>query len=317
MVACRMTETNAKHLPVLLEEVIANLSVKPEGIYVDATFGRGGHSQAILSKLSANGRLIAIDKDPLAVAYARQQFAHDKRFSIHHGSFADLKKFLQDESIYGKVDGILFDLGVSSPQLDDAERGFSFMRDGKLDMRMDTMSGIDAATWIATVQEQELARVLWEYGEERDSRRIARFIVAARAEAPITSTHQLAEIVKKAIPKWPKDKHPATKSFQAIRIEINQELEDLKQGLAQALDALCVQGRLLVISFHSLEDRLVKRFMQQEERGGEFPAGLPVKQDSYHPRLRRNGKAIKPSQQEIDANPRARSAVLRIAEKLP
>ncbi len=311
-----MKEALDTHRPVLMAEVLANLAINPNGVYIDATFGRGGHTQAVLSQLGATGRLFAMDKDPTAVAYAKQLLGDDNRFSIYHGSFADLKKFLQTQEVYGKVDGILFDLGVSSPQLDDADRGFSFMRDGKLDMRMDTMSGVDAATWLATISERELADVLYQYGEERDSRRIARFIVEARQQTPITTTVQLAEIVKKAIPKWPKDKHPATKSFQAIRIAVNQELEDLQQGLVQALDALHIGGRLLVISFHSLEDRIVKRFIQQEERGGEFPAGLPVKQDSFHPRLKRVGKAIKPSTQEVESNPRARSAVLRIAEKL-
>lgn len=316
MVACRMKEKDDQHLPVLLEEVLANLAIKPNGVYVDATFGRGGHARAVLNQLGPEGRLLAMDKDPFAVDYARQQFKDDKRFTIFHGSFAELEKFLQNAGFYGKVRGILFDLGVSSPQLDDAERGFSFIKNGKLDMRMNITSGVDAASWIASVKETELANVLFEYGEERDSRRIARAIVAARDVSPITTTLQLAEIIKKAIPKWPKDKHPATKSFQAIRIAINHELDDLKQGLAQALNALSPEGRLLVISFHSLEDRIVKQFMQQEERGGEFPAGLPVKQESFRPRLKRLSRAIKPSEREIEANPRARSAVLRIAEKL-
>lgn len=316
MVACRMKETIDSHIPVLLEEVLENLAIKSDGIYVDATFGRGGHSQAILQALGTQGRLLAMDQDPEAVAYAKQYFSLDNRFSIYHGSFTELEHYLISQELLGKIDGILFDLGVSSPQLDAAERGFSFMRDGKLDMRMNTTQTLDAASWLAKVTEKELATILWEYGEERYSRRIAHAIVAARQESPIISTLQLAEIVKQAHPSWPKDKHPATRSFQAIRIFINQELESLTQGLEQSLKALNAGGRLLVISFHSLEDRVVKQFMQQEERGGEFPAGLPVKQDQYRPRLKRIDRAIKPSQQEIATNPRARSAVLRIARKL-
>lgn len=316
MVACRMTDEIAKHLPVLLAEVLEHLVIKPNGIYVDATFGRGGHSQALLDQLGPQGRLLAIDKDPTAVAHAKAEFGQDSRFTIEHGSFAGLQRFLEVEGCMGKVDGILFDLGVSSPQLDDAERGFSFMREGKLDMRMNTTAGIDAASWIATVSEEALAKVLWEYGEERYSRRIARSIVATRAEKPIVTTKQLAEIVSAAIPSWQKGKHPATRSFLAIRIAINQELDDLEQGLAQSLEALSVGGRVAVISFHSLEDRLVKRFVQQHERGNDFPPGLPVRQDMIHSRLKRVGRAIKPSTREIAFNPRARSAILRIAEKL-
>jgi 16S rRNA (cytosine1402-N4)-methyltransferase len=316
MVACRMNEEIGAHLPVLFDEVLQNLVVKPDGIYVDATFGRGGHAQAILNQLNSNGRLYAIDKDPEAIKHARSRFAQDPRFAIHHGSFNELKEFLQQMDCFGKVDGILFDLGVSSPQLDDADRGFSFMRDGKLDMRMNSAAGVDAATWVANVAEEELARVLFEYGEERFARRIARSIVQTRTENPITTTAQLSQIVSAAIPRWEKHKHPATRSFLAIRIEVNHELDDLREVLTQSLDALKVGGRLLTISFHSLEDRLVKRFMQHHEKGGDFPAGLPVRQDMWHPRLKRLGRAIKPSSEEIAFNPRARSAILRIAEKL-
>lgn len=316
MVACRMEDKVSPHQPVLLTEVIANLAIKPDGVYVDATFGRGGHAQAILNQLSPTGRLMAMDKDPEAIAYACQLFAGDKRFKIQHGSFADLEIFLKTQNVFGQVDGILFDLGVSSPQLDDPERGFSFLREGKLDMRMDSSHGIDAAAWLATVSESDLAKVLWEYGEERHSRRIARAIVNARKEMPITTTTQLAEIVAAAHPAWQKGKHPATQSFQGIRIAINEELEDLKRGLKQSFEALKVGGRLLVISFHSLEDRLVKHFIQDKERGQQYPAGLPIKQTSIQPEVKRIGRAIKPSVQEITKNPRARSAVLRIAEKL-
>jgi 16S rRNA (cytosine1402-N4)-methyltransferase len=315
MVACRMTKVTHQHQPVLLAEVLQHFMIKPDGVYVDATFGRGGHAQAILNHLGPTGRLLAVDKDPEAIAYADQHFSSDKRFSIHHGSFTDLKAVLSKQNLDGKVDGILLDLGVSSPQLDNPERGFSFQQSGKLDMRMDSSSGIDAATWIASVSEPELANVLWEYGEERFSRRIARAIVTARTEAPITTTAQLSEIVAKAHPAWEKGKNPATRSFQAVRIFINRELDDLKQGLDQALDALSVGGRLLVISFHSLEDRIVKHFIQHHERRDHFPAKMPVKFSDHLPRLQRVGRAIKASQLEVERNPRARSAVLRISEK--
>lgn len=316
MAACRMNEESSTHLPVLLDEVIQNLIIQPDGIYVDATFGRGGHSQAILNQLSSAGRLLALDKDPSAIAYAKQRFADDPRFMIQHGSFADLEKILKTQNWFGKLTGILFDLGVSSPQLDEAERGFSFMRDGKLDMRMDSSQGLDAAEWLAQVKEEELANVLYEYGEEKFSRRIAKSIVEKRNENPITTTKELAEIVSAAIPRWEKHKHPATRSFLAIRIAINHELDDLKIALEKSLEALAIGGRMAVISFHSLEDRMVKRFIQRHERGGDFPAGLPVHNDMFRPRLKRLGRAIKPSQEEVTFNPRARSAVLRIAEKL-
>jgi 16S rRNA (cytosine1402-N4)-methyltransferase len=316
MVACRMSDAMNKHLPVLLDEVVEQLAINPDGVYVDATFGRGGHAQAILNRLSPKGALLVLDKDPEAIAFASQHFSHDKRLMALQGSFSELEVFVKRQQWFGRVDGILFDLGVSSPQLDNPERGFSFMRSGKLDMRMDISQGIDAATWIATVSEKELANTLWELGEERFSRRIARAIVTEREIAPITTTEQLAGIVSKAHPAWEKGKHPATRSFQAIRIAINHELDDLHHGLDQALEALNIGGRLLVISFHSLEDRIVKHFIQRHERGENFPAGLPIKQDRIQSRLRRVGRAIKPTEQEIALNPRARSAVLRIAEKL-
>lgn len=316
MAACRMKEWSNEHQPVLLAEMLENLAIQPEGVYVDATFGRGGHAQAILNQLGTKGRLLALDKDPAAVAYATQHFARDKRFTIQHGSFTQLEKFLVSRQVYGKVNGILFDLGVSSPQLDDAERGFSFMRAGKLDMRMDYSSGMDAATWMASVSEQELAKVLWEYGEERFSRRIAKAIVAARQEQPIMTTDQLAKIISAAIPAWEKGKHPATRSFQAIRIAVNHELDELKQALAQSLGALKTGGRLLVISFHSLEDRTVKHFMQEQERADCFPVKLPIKHVQFQPKFKRLGRMIKPGLQEVSRNPRARSAILRVGEKL-
>jgi 16S rRNA (cytosine1402-N4)-methyltransferase len=316
MAACRMKELINEHQPVLLAETLENLAIQPEGIYVDATFGRGGHAQAILNQLGAKGRLLALDKDPDAVAYAKQHFNQDKRFAIKHGSFIALKEFLHSQQVYGKVSGILFDLGVSSPQLDEAERGFSFMRAGKLDMRMDYSSGLDAATWIMTVNEKELAKILWEYGEERFSRRIAKAIVIERQEKAITTTDQLAKIISNAIPSRERNKHPATRSFQAIRIAVNNELEELKEGLTQSLGALQVGGRLLVISFHSLEDRIVKQFMQAQERADYFPAKLPVKHVQVQQKFKRFSRTIKPSLQEISKNPRARSAILRVGEKL-
>jgi len=315
MVACRMNEKLNEHQPVLLAEVIEHLAIKSDGVYLDATFGRGGHAQAILDRLGPNGRLIAMDKDPDAIVYARKHFADDKRFAIQHGTFADLANWVAKQNLTGKVNGILFDLGVSSPQLDEADRGFSFMRAGKLDMRMDYSKGVDAATWIAKVDEKELADVLWKYGEERFSRRVASAIVAARLQTPITTTLQLADIIKKAIPNWQKGKHPATRSFQAIRIVVNQELEDVEAGLLQAVDVLSIKGRLLVISFHSLEDRIVKQFMHHQEKGDEIPAGLPIKHADIEVRFQRLSRAIKASESEIAINPRARSAILRIGEK--
>lgn len=317
MAACRMSEFFQQHVPVLLNEVIVNLVTSSRGIYIDATFGRGSHSQAILNRLDANGRLIAFDKDPDAVAYAKAHFSHDQRFSIIHASFAELKTHLQKHHLLEQINGILFDLGVSSPQLDNPQRGFSFMHEGELDMRMDTTSGQDAKTWLAEIDEKSLADILWQYGEEKFSRRIARAVVAARKIKPITTTSQLAEIIMRATPKQKsQDKHPATRSFQAIRIAVNQELLELEQGLNQALDALTVGGRLAVISFHSLEDRIVKQFIKHHEKGQELPRGLPIKASAFRAKLRSIGKPIKPSLQEVNVNPRSRSAILRIAEKL-
>ncbi|MCC2666988.1 MAG: rsmH [Gammaproteobacteria bacterium] len=315
MAACRMMEFTYEHQAVLLEEVLANLAIQPEGLYVDATFGRGGHAQGVLEQLGPKGRLLAMDKDPEAVAYGRQHFSADPRFTIQHGSFAELESFLISQQVLGKVNGILFDLGVSSPQLDDAKRGFSFMRSGKLDMRMDYSQGMDAATWLASIDEQALAKTLWEYGEERFSRRIAKAIVTERRIKPIITTKQLATIVSEAIPVWEKGKHPATRSFQAIRIAINHELDELHEGLAQSLNALRGGGRLLVISFHSLEDRIVKQFMLQQERTDNFPAKLPIKHTAIQSKFKRLGR-VKPSLGERSRNPRAGSAILRIGEKL-
>ena len=304
------------HHPVLLEEALDALAIKPAGIYIDGTFGRGGHSRAILGLLGPQGRLLAIDKDPAAVQVAHEEFTADQRFTIQRGSFAMLKRMVEQTGVAKRVDGILLDLGVSSPQLDDADRGFSFLKDGPLDMRMDPETGRSAAQWLDHAPEQEIVRVLKEYGEERFARRIARAIVTARAEHPIASTKRLAEIVSAANPKWEQGKHPATRTFQAVRIHINRELEDLEAGLEQSVELLAGGGRLVVISFHSLEDRCVKRFIQREARGGDLPPDLPLTQDQLAIRLRPVGKAIRPDAEEITANPRARSAVLRVAERV-
>lgn len=306
----------AGHHSVLLQPSVEALRIEPAGIYMDGTFGRGGHSRRILAALGEQGRLIAIDRDPEAVAYGQQHFADDSRFSIVHGSFAMLAEVAQQTGVMGRVDGVLLDLGVSSPQLDQAERGFSFGKPGPLDMRMDPTRGESAAAWLARAEVKEIAAVLKEYGEERHARRIARAIVTARTEAPITTTDRLAEVVSQANPAWEKGKHPATRSFQAIRIHVNGELEAIKACLAQVIDVLALGGRLAVISFHSLEDRLVKRFMRDQSKGDRFPPGVPVRQDQLQPRLRLVGKAVRPDDAEVKVNPRARSAVLRVAERL-
>lgn len=305
------------HYSVLLQESVDALAIKADGVYVDATFGRGGHSGAILNKLSAKGRLIAFDRDPQAIA-AAAMYADDPRFSMVHSAFSALETVLTEQGLLGKVDGILMDLGVSSPQLDDAERGFSFMRQGPLDMRMDTSRGISAAQWLAEADEQEIAQAIKEFGEEKFGKRIAHAIVNRRATAPLTTTSELAELVDQAVPVKDKFKHPATRTFQGIRIYINGELDQLRQGLKAALNALKPQGRLAVISFHSLEDRLVKRFMREQSRGKQVPPGLPLTQAEIDASKAMTliGKAIKPSGQELEENIRSRSSVLRVAEKL-
>lgn len=314
--ACRMSELFNHHIPVLLAEAVDPLVTQPSGIYIDATFGRGSHSQAILQKLDAQGRLYAFDKDLEAVQYAKAH-VRDGRFKIFHASYMQLQMILQRENVFGAVDGILFDLGVSSPQLDNPERGFSFMRNGALDMRMDTTRGESAATWLQNVDETTLARVLWEYGEEKCSRRIARAVVSARQEKPITTTNELAKIIASVVPrKKSEKKHPATRSFQAIRIAINDEMNELEAALKQALAALKIGGRLAVISFHSLEDRLIKHFIRKHEKGEELPPGLPVKGEKFAAALKSIGKPVKATEQQVEVNPRARSAILRIAEKI-
>jgi len=304
------------HRPVLLSEVLDALRVKPDGLYVDGTFGRGGHAGAVLERLGAGGRLLAFDKDPQAVAFATRRFADESRLLMRRGSFINLASVVSELGWQGKVDGILFDLGVSSPQLDDAERGFSFLKPGPLDMRMNPQAGTSASQWLASASEQEIADVLWKYGEERHSRRIARRIVAARETTPIASTEQLAELIARAVPGRERHKHPATRSFQAIRIFINRELEELEEALPQAVEALASGGRLAVISFHSLEDRIVKRFIRDQQRGPQLPPDLPVAPPAYRPRLRAVGKPVYAGAEEVLANPRARSAVLRVAERL-
>jgi len=306
----------AQHQTVLLEQTVAAVLNDSAGIYVDGTFGRGGHSRLLLSRLSANARLIGIDKDPEAVAEGQRLMQADARFTMLQGSFADMRALLRARGIVQPLAGVLLDLGVSSPQLDQAERGFSFLKDGALDMRMNPAQGESAQQWLQHAEENEIARVLKEYGEERFARRIARAIVAARAETPLRSTLQLARVVAEANPAWEKGKHPATRAFQAIRIHINNELGDLETLLSDVLELLGVGGRLAVISFHSLEDRIVKRFIRQQVRGDELPAYIPIQADALHVRMRALGKAVQPGSDEIDANPRARSAVLRAAEKL-
>lgn len=303
------------HRTVLLTETVSAVLGPLNGQYVDGTFGRGGHTRFLLSKLAPQAAVLGIDKDPQAVAEGQRLAASDARFTIARGSFAELPALVAAQGWTG-LDGVILDLGVSSPQIDDAERGFSFMNDGPLDMRMDPEWGESAAAWLAHVDEATLADVLHEYGEERYARRIARAIVAARREAPITRTAQLAEIIKVAHPAWERGKHPATRSFQAIRIQINSELGDLDRLLAQVLDVLRPGGRLAVITFHSLEDRLVKRFFQRMSKGEELPRHLPIRASEFKPRLKLVGKAIEPSEQEVQDNPRARSARLRVAERV-
>ncbi|MBL8259766.1 MAG: 16S rRNA (cytosine(1402)-N(4))-methyltransferase RsmH [Candidatus Competibacteraceae bacterium] len=304
------------HRPVLVEETLDALALRPGGCYVDATFGRGGHAAAILERLGPAGSLLSLDRDPAAEEWAKRRFRHDARFQFARARFSRLSQVLAERGWNGRVDGILLDLGVSSPQLDDPARGFSFLRDGSLDMRMDPTCGDSAAAWLDKVSEKELAQVLVEFGEERFHRRIARAIATARQRAPVATTARLAEIVSAAVPAREPGKHPATRTFQAIRIAVNDELGELQALLPQAVQALVPGGRLAVISFHSLEDRAVKRFIQRQARGRELPLDLPVTGSPEGVTLRRIGRAIRPSAREIAQNPRARSAVLRAAEHL-
>ncbi|MFA6052876.1 MAG: 16S rRNA (cytosine(1402)-N(4))-methyltransferase RsmH [Methylobacter sp.] len=307
-----------EHLPVMFAEALQQLAIKKDGVYLDCTFGRGGHSQGILNLLGPSGRLLAFDRDIDAIDsdYA-QAMLKDERFELKHSCFSELENIVVSEGLAGNIDGILVDLGVSSPQLDNPERGFSFLRDGPLDMRMDGNAGISAEQWLAGVDEKDLVKVLFEYGEERFARRIAHAIVEKRAESPITTTRQLAGLIEDAVPVKEKHKHPATRSFQAIRIEINRELDELKDVLQQSARVLKPGGRLVVISFHSLEDRIVKRFIRDESGAKYNPGKLPIKEaDIAKGFLRKIGKALKAGKSEIVQNPRARSAVMRVAERV-
>ncbi len=308
-----MAEERDGHVPVLREEVVAALNIARDSVVVDATYGRGGHTRAIMARLGEGGRMVVIDRDPEAVARAREEWSADQRIDIVQAPFSRLRAILEDYDLCGHVTGILFDLGVSSPQLDDASRGFSFSHDGPLDMRMNPASGIGAADWLEQVEEADLVRVLKTLGEERFARRVAASI---KAHGRFDTTGELARVVAGAVPTREPGKHPATRTFQAIRMAVNRELEEIESVLPQALDALAQGGRLVVISFHSLEDRLVKRFIRDQSRGDPYPPDLPVRHDMLNPRLRPVGKATRASGDELHANRRARSAVLRVAEKV-
>ncbi|MBD8598523.1 MULTISPECIES: 16S rRNA (cytosine(1402)-N(4))-methyltransferase RsmH [unclassified Pseudomonas] len=312
------TNSGFTHITVLLEEAVEALAVRADGCYLDGTFGRGGHSRLILQNLGPEGRLLGFDKDPQAIATGQTLAAEDGRFVIVQRSFAELGAEAQARGLAGKVSGILLDLGVSSPQLDDPERGFSFMNDGPLDMRMDPSRGVSAAEFVNTAPAEEIARVFKEYGEERFSRRMAGAVVARRETQPFERTGDLAEVLKVANPAWEKGKNPATRAFQGLRIHVNNELGDLEAGLDAALEALEVGGRLVVISFHSLEDRIVKLFMRKLVKGeaDNLPRNLPIRHQAFEPRIKLVGKAQFASDDETRANPRSRSAVMRIAEKL-
>jgi len=309
--------SDSPHLSVLLEESVQALAVEPSGTYIDGTFGRGGHARAILARLGPAGRLLGIDRDPEAIAAARALEEADARFRAVQAPFADIANAAASAGVQGAVQGILLDLGVSSPQLDTPGRGFSFTADGPLDMRMDPNRGESAAAWLARADQGEIARVLRDLGEERFAGRIARAVVSARTDAPIDSTLRLAGIVARAVPTREPGKHPATRTFQALRILVNDELGEIQRCLDQVCGLLACAGRLVVISFHSLEDRIVKRFMRREALGPALPKRVPVRASEVRGRLRIVGKPIRPSQAEVQANPRARSAVLRVAERLP
>ncbi|MEZ8349989.1 16S rRNA (cytosine(1402)-N(4))-methyltransferase RsmH [Vibrio splendidus] len=316
-----MTEA-FKHISVLLNESIDGLAIKPDGIYIDGTFGRGGHSRTILSKLGENGRLFSIDRDPQAIAEAQK--IDDPRFTIIHGPFSGMAEYAERYDLVGQVDGVLLDLGVSSPQLDDAERGFSFMKDGPLDMRMDPTTGVPVSQWLVEADLDDITWVIREFSEDKHARRIAKGIIAYQENEenePLTRTGQLAKLISDVAPKSFKEKkHPATRAFQAFRIYINSELEEIDTALKGAASILAPQGRISVISFHSLEDRMVKRFIRKESQGPQVPHGLPLTEDQIKALgsadLKPIGKAIKPSKDEVDENTRSRSSVLRIAEKL-
>lgn len=313
--AQRASGDSQQHVSVLLDGAVDALVNDPDGLYIDGTFGRGGHSRAILKRLSPRGRLMAIDRDPEALAAA--QAIDDPRFTIHRATFSELDRIAQAQQVSGQVSGVLLDVGVSSPQLDNAERGFSFLHDGPLDMRMDPESGVSAADWIASVDESEMARVFKQYGEERFARRLAHAVCERRKSVPFTRTADLAAVLKEAHPAWEKHKHPATRAFQAIRIFLNDELGQLDAALVAGREVLKPGGHLVVISFHSLEDRRVKRFFRDESRGdSHLPANLPIREDQLNRRLALLGKAQRASDSEVIKNPRSRSAVMRAARKL-
>lgn len=303
------------HVPVLKDEVLESLAIRADGLYVDATFGRGGHSRAILAALGPAGRLLALDRDPDAIAAGRELAAADPRLQLCHARFSALGELVREQGIQGRVDGILLDIGVSSPQLEDPGRGFGFRVDGPLDMRMDPGAGPSAADWLAAASEAEIADVLWRYGEERASRRIARAICVARAARPLQRTSELAAVIAGVVRGEP-GRHPATRSFQAIRIHINREIAELEAVLPVAVSCLAIGGRLCVISFHSLEDRIVKRYLRDHSRVDPALGGLPAVPASAQPDLRLLSRAVRASAAEVAANPRARSAVLRVAERI-
>jgi 16S rRNA (cytosine1402-N4)-methyltransferase len=302
-----------EHKGILIEEAIQAMVYDTSGSYVDMTFGRGGHAQRILNSLDNSAQLLVLDRDPEAIHIAKQLAEKDVRVTWAHERFGNLGNLVIEN---GSLNGVLFDLGVSSPQVDDPQRGFSFLRDGPLDMRMDPSKGFTAADWICSASEDEIADVIFRYGEERHSRRMAKRVVAARRLKPISTTVELAELFKAAHPAWKRDRHPATKAFQAIRIYVNEELDELSQGLDIALDRLCVGGRIVVISFHSLEDRIVKRFMSRHVKGDDFPRGLPVTDSELCPRLKLLGKPQRVSAVELADNARSRSAIMRVAQKI-
>lgn len=321
-------DSQQPHDAVLLNEAVEALvegkklqdssesAEKIDGIFIDCTFGRGGHSRHLLSKLGENSQLLAFDKDPQAIAVANDLIEKDKRFDVVHDSFSLLEQEVNKRNWHGKVDGVLMDLGVSSPQLDQAERGFSFMQDGPLDMRMNSTKGQTAQEWIAETKEEDMVFAFKAYGEERYAKRIARVICEKRETEIIDTTKKLADMISEAHPRWEKHKHPATRCFQAIRIAVNSELDDLKAVLEQSLEALKIGGRLVAISFHSLEDRIVKQFIRDQEKGKDFPAGLPITEDMIERRMKKVGKFVKAGKEELERNNRARSAVMRVAEKI-
>lgn len=313
----KIVDNNYKHTSVLLDEAVNGLNIRDNGIYIDGTFGRGGHSRLILSQLGPEGRLIAIDRDPQAIEAAKSII--DPRFSIVHGPFSELAHYVRELDLVGRIDGVLLDLGVSSPQLDDPERGFSFMRDGPLDMRMDPSRGLSAAEWLMKASADDIAWVLKTFGEERFAKRLAKAIVERNLTQPMTRTKELADLIANASPFREKHKHPATRSFQAIRIYINSELEEIERALDGALEVLAPAGRLSVISFHSLEDRIVKNFIRHHSRGPQVPAGLPLTEAQLHSmggRTLKSAGKMMPPDAEVAENPRARSSVLRFAERI-